>query len=194
MVKQKLLRLHGDVMFYGLDAQVLEISRLVEKIIKYTRDLTAEISPPVLYELGLLPAIEWLTEKFGPQNRIGISLSLPQEIPDMNIDIQETLFRSLRELLNNVAKHASATRVEVTMALCDNTWRLTVSDDGCGFDPALIGTRSKQGDGFGLFNLKVLMRGLGGTLEISPGPVRGTRVTLVVPASTPDPERASHHG
>ena len=155
-----------------------EIRELLDLSIHDARSLIFELSPPVLYELGLGAAIEWLSEQF--QARYGISCRVASnhgEAP-VNIEIEVILFQVLRELLVNVVKHANVSRVSIELRRLDDRLSLQVHDDGDGFDAAAVLTSSGSG-GFGLFNIRERLQLLGATLEIESG--TGTSVTATAP-------------
>ena len=155
-----------------------EIRELLDLSIRDARNLIFELSPPVLYELGLGAAIEWLGEQF--QARYGISCRVvtDQGEAPVNIEIEIILFQALRELLVNVVKHANASRVIVELRRLDDRLSLQVHDDGDGFDATVVLTGSGSG-GFGLFNIRERLQLLGATFEIESG--TGTSVTVTAP-------------
>ena len=144
------------------------------------------MSPPVLYELGLGAAIEWLGEQFQTRHGIICRVEASQNNAPLNVDIEVILFQVLRELLVNVVKHANATRVDVSLRRMGDRLSLQVGDDGDGFDAAAVVTGSGSG-GFGLFNIRERLQLLGATFEIESG--TGTRVTITAPlAAGPEEE------
>ena len=87
------------------------------------------------------------------------------------------LYRITQEALGNVAKHAKAKAVEVRLARADGKVRLTVSDDGVGFNPA----RNRDSSGVGLVNMRERVRQMGGKLELESEPGQGTTIRAEVP-------------
>ena len=142
-----------------------EIRELLELSIHDARSLIFELSPPVLYELGLGAAIEWLGEKFQARYGITCRVEVDQGEAPLNVDIEVILFQVLRELLVNVVKHANATRVDVSLRRLGDRLSLQVRDDGDGFDPTAVVSGSGSG-GFGLFNIRERLQLLGATFEI----------------------------
>lgn len=161
-----------------------EIRDLLELSIHDTRSLVFELSPPVLYELGLEAAIEWLGEQF--QTRYGISCGVTADRSETprNVNMEVILFQVLRELLVNVVKHANSTRVDITLRRSGDCLSLRVRDDGDGFDDAAVATGS--GGGFGLFNIRERLQLLGATLKIVSD--QGTCVTVTAPLAAEAPE------
>ena len=162
----------------GSTAQLDKIRELLEDVIKKTRSLTFDLSPPVLYELGLEAALEWLAEQF--QEEYGITCKfesdrMPRSLGD---DQRGVLFMAARELLINVAKHAQARTVRISIRRESNEVHIEVQDDGVGFNSFEVERRAK---GFGLFSLRERLTYLGGCVEIESAPGSGTRVTLIAP-------------
>lgn len=158
-----------------------EIIDLLNRIVNETRTLTFELSPPVLYELGLESALDWLAEQW--LRNFGIPVAIRQEgaavKPDLDIAI--LLFQSVKEILSNVAKHARANKVDVTIQWLDNSIRITVRDNGIGFDTSILQPSADETKGFGLFQIGERIRFVGGLLDIESAPGEGTRVTLTTP-------------
>jgi signal transduction histidine kinase len=175
--RARLRQLQGDVVFGGHGAAIEELLKLLDQAIGYTRSLTFELSPPVLYELGLGPALEWLGETFARKHGLKIEVRERgrRDLPD---DLRVLYFKSARELLHNVVKHARATRVSILLACEGDQIVLEVTDDGCGFAAAAAGGLPRDRT-FGLFSIQERLHQLGGRLEIHSAPDRGTRVCLV---------------
>jgi PAS domain S-box-containing protein len=152
-----------------------EIRELIGQTLLYTRSLTVELSPPVLYELGLEAAVGWLVEKTQKTHGIHICFQDDGQTKRMDDDTRFLLFKSVRELLLNIVKHARATEANVDLAREDGTMRILVGDNGTGFDPETIMNKK---EGFGLFVVRKRLNAIGGSMEIRSGPGRGTRVVL----------------
>ncbi len=178
-VRGRLRQLQGEAAFGGHDPALEELLRLIDQAIRYTRSLTFELSPPVLYELGLGPALEWLGEQVGEKHGLAVVVRdrCRRDLPD---DLRVLYFKSARELLVNVVKHADARRATVELVCDDATLALVVEDDGRGLDPA-VALAARRDHRFGLFSLEERVRQLGGSLELSCRPAGGTRVRLLAP-------------
>ncbi|MBW2465984.1 MAG: PAS domain S-box protein, partial [Deltaproteobacteria bacterium] len=161
--------------------QLDEIRQLVKQTIKETRSLTFELSPPVLYELGLVAAIDWLAEQFQQKHGLRCRVENDSKPKPLSQDIEIVLFRSVRELLINIVKHAEAKKVKITIRTNKKNLRIRVSDDGIGFSREAKPTKSYQDHQFGLFNIAERIQHLGGRLEIDSQKGKGTMVTLVAP-------------
>ncbi len=164
----------------NLTSPMDEIRRLIEQTIQYTRSLTFELSPPILYDLGFEAAVEWLAELIQTQHGLRIEVHLDANPKPMNDELKVLLFQAVRELLVNVVKHAKATRVAVYLSREGEDLFIKVIDDGVGLQLPASGAAPRPG-GFGLFSIKERLKYLGGHLEMESQPGQGTQVTLVVP-------------
>jgi len=170
-----------------LAQEIGQISALLDDVIQKTRSLTTELRPPVLHELGLRAAVESLCEEFQEQTGIIIRYRDDGATVAVREPLSTLLFRGVRELLVNVMKHADATRAEVTIAGTDDRIRVTVADNGVGFDP-----RKRRFKGsFGLFSLTERLRHVGGAVEVTSAPGKGTRIDLTAPFQSPPTDSAS---
>lgn len=168
---------------HPVSKDLCDLADIVGDVLEQTRSLTFELSPPVLYELGFEPAIEWLAERAHKQYHLPVAVDLPREPVGLPQDTAVMLFQAARELLVNVVKHARARQVIVRLRRAEGNVHLTVEDDGRGFvAPPPTGT---DGDhplgGFGLFSIRARLEHLGGGLHVESQAERGSRVTLTVP-------------
>lgn len=179
MIKMRVREFQGNAMFGGFEDSIDEILRLLDQTIRYTRDLTGEISPPVLYELGLEPALDWLAERFTERYRHRVRLCTGGRSRELPEELAVMLFKSARELLINSAKYSGVDEARMDLTWGESTLTLRVEDDGLGFDPELSATRRR--DAFGLFSIRERFRDLGGAVEIRSAPRSGCRVTMRAP-------------
>jgi two-component system, sensor histidine kinase and response regulator len=160
---------------------LIDITKTLDTVIQQTRSLTFEISPPILYEMGLEPALEWLTEHF--QSRFGLpcSFEFTGSASRLSSDVAVVLFQAVRELLFNVVKHAKAKHATVAVQR-DAAWiMIAVSDDGIGIDLATSTRPIEKLSGFGIFSIRERLTYLGGALEVDSGRGKGTRIVLKAP-------------
>jgi signal transduction histidine kinase len=161
---------------------VEEIRDIVTQTIRDTRTLTFELSPPVLYELGLGPALEWLTEFIRQQSDLPVTIASDGSDEILNIQQRVLLFRAVRELLYNIVKHAAAQTAEIRIRNRPDGIRIEVSDDGAGFDVGALGEKKNGPEaGFGLFSIREQIQYYGGRLDITSKPGEGTRVSISLP-------------
>jgi len=171
-----------------------ETSELLDDAIGISRSLTSELSPPVLKEGGLVPALEWLARWMNDKHGLIVALTVHDTInPPPEEETVLLLFQSTRELLFNVVKHAFTKTVKVELAQTDSEIHVKVEDEGVGFDPNEIRDKHGSSAGFGLFSINERISLQGGRVEIDSGPGRGSRLKLIVPLSTAtvDLDRAS---
>jgi signal transduction histidine kinase len=164
-----------------LQQPIDQISDMMNEAIRAARSLTAELSPPVLHEKGLAAGLEWLGRQM--QEKHGLEVEVAAH-PDAEPDAESTrifLFGAVRELLFNIVKHAGTNRARVSLVRQDSQIRVTVADDGVGFDPGHLEDRAGEAGGFGLFSIRERLGFMGGYLEIDSAPARGSRFTLVAP-------------
>jgi signal transduction histidine kinase len=146
---------------------VEEARQLTELALNCTRELTADLSPPILHDLGLVEALEWLLRR--NQQRFGLQAQLVPSAHWSSVPRawHAAVFHSVSELLSNAIKHAHARHVEVAAAISgDGALHIEVRDDGVGFAPAQGPERS---GGFGLFSIERRLAQLGGALQLAPG-------------------------
>lgn len=177
VIKMKLGRMQQETGQNG--ESFAEIREFLDRAIQETRSLTFELSPPILHELGLKAALEWLGEQFFGLH--GLHCHLVDEDGEFKLvsgELQMVLFRSIRELLVNIVKHARTSQAWITMHKEKDQLRIEVRDQGAGF-LADEGMASK--DGFGLFNIRERLAHFGGDLAIDSFSGRGTAVVLHVP-------------
>jgi len=140
-----------------------------------------DLSPPVLYELGLTDAIQSLCEQMQAEHNLPILIANDIKIRGIEQEIKLLLFRATKELLLNIVKHAGAKTARVTFQDVGNKIRITIEDDGVGFDVSGIGQVARRGGGFGLLSIHERLKYLGGLFEVESEKGIGTRVSLVAP-------------
>ena len=166
-----------------------DIDNLLEKAGEYTRSLMAKLNPPVLDELGLPSALNWLAKQM-PLHGLMVDVRLSDDRVQLPDDQAVLLFQSVRELLINVAKHAGTDRATVSLKVDrEQRLRIEVEDHGRGFDPDAMEAKSANGH-FGLFSVRERMQAMGGSLEVTSRPGEGTTVTMLLPLTKPQPAAA----
>jgi DNA-binding NarL/FixJ family response regulator/signal transduction histidine kinase len=162
--------------------EALGIERLLDASISASRSLTSELSPSVLHEGGLPACLEWLGRWMSNRHGLIVDLAIEDGLPPLAEDVKVLLFESVRELLFNTVKHANVAvaRVHVCQVAATEI-RIAVSDDGAGFDPAVLKKAGETGGGFGLFSIRERLDMLGGRMEIDSSPGQGSRFTLTAP-------------
>jgi len=163
------------------EAKLLKRTAYLDKVVDQTIDATHRIAsslrPPVL-DFGIVPAIEWQLRHFGQNTDLACELSAPAAAIPLDPDAAITVFRIVQEALTNVAKHARATRVKVSLAQHQDELRVTITDNGQGIPPV----RGKNGEhGFGILGMTERAAALGGELAVQPAKRGGTQISLRIP-------------
>ena len=159
---------------------IVQAGALIQESIQHTRSLTMQLSPPILFELGLGPALEWLAEQVEKEHGLDVTVTDDELEKPLAEEGRSLLFRAVRELLINIVKHAHAKHVAVGLARDGDFVRVVVEDDGVGLDQTRLRAPERV-SGFGLFNIRERLAHLGGKLELESEAGHGTRVTLVAP-------------
>lgn len=175
------------------DAQVRqeieETRTLLSEALDYSRTVTCELSPPILHELGLIPALRWLAGHFTTRYHLPTQLQVEGVVPTLTQEARVVLYHTAREFLFNVVKHAQASHSQLMVHRGDGELTVIVADDGVGFSqPASI----TGNEGFGLFSVRERVGQLGGILEIHTGETMGTRCIVRVPMHVAPPTQEQY--
>jgi signal transduction histidine kinase len=165
---------------------------LLEQAIRDTHSLTFKISSPILYELGLEAALEWLAEQAQKDHGISVRFISDGQPDHLDDDVRVLLFQATNELLVNVVKHAQAQNVEISIRREGGNVKVEVGDDGVGFQMARTNPQRQERCGFGLFSIRERLRPYGGDMEVQSEPGAGTHVILTVPWATAAVTDTSH--
>ncbi len=179
----KLRQLKAEAPSPKLAENADDISVIIDQTITDTQSLTFELSPPILYDLGLEAAIDWLIEQTQKQHGIRIDFFDDDTPRSIEESLRVLLFQATRELLFNMVKHARSTAASVSISNEENHIRIVIADNGIGFDASANKKEIRKG-GFGLFSIRERLKNLGGRLEIKSTPDMGSRVTIIAPISS----------
>jgi signal transduction histidine kinase len=167
--------------------QIDKLDKMAAATSDRVRKLCTELRPSVLDDLGLVPALEWQAREFEARTHIRCELKLPVANLEAGRDQATALFRIFQEILTNVARHSAASKVLVKLQASGSSFRLEVQDNGKGIRPEEIAD-SKS---LGLLGMRERASLIGGSVEISGVPGRGTLAAVRIPAGGPaerDPE------
>jgi signal transduction histidine kinase len=156
------------------------VRQALDQGIDLKRRVVEELRPTLLDTMGLLAALRWQIEETCRRANLSWTERLPDEEPQFSRAGAITLFRVVQEALANVVKHAGASEVEISLDVLDEQVVLTIRDDGAGASPADLARPQRHG----IAGMLHRVRSLGGQLEISSGPARGTLVHVRVPRSS----------
>ena len=150
--------------------------------ISETRRISARLRPSMLDDLGLISTIDWFCREFEEHHRqIQLVRRLEIEEEDVPEELKVVIYRILQEAVNNVAKHSEADRVLVGLLKDGGQLKLSVQDNGRGFDPESVDAKRDPMSGFGLSNMRDRAEICGGKLEITSQAGGGTTVDLILP-------------
>ena len=162
-----------------IPARAADVTELIDDAIEISRSLTAELSPPILRQGGLISALEWLARWMRRKYELEVHLTAREKLEPMSEDVVVLLFHATRELLFNVVKHAGVKEASIHLKRLADGIQLTVEDKGVGFDPSQLRSEGGSTGGLGLFSIRERLALLGGSIETSSSPGRGSRIKLV---------------
>ena len=160
-----------------------KIKGLLDQIEKQLRQLSHEIRPTILEDLGLLPALQFLCD--GVAARSGLRIDIERDGELLLVPLSRTiLYRIVQESLTNVARHAKASCVRIILRQEPQCIRCTIEDDGVGFDaPMTVNGTGRPG--LGLIGMRERVNSIGGSWSIQSNPGCGTKITVTIPSSNP---------
>jgi PAS domain S-box-containing protein len=158
------------------------VSDLLDEAVKASRSLTVELSPPILYDGGLVAALGWLGRQLHEKQGLTVRVETDGAIEPEADEIRVFLFQAVRELLLNVVKHAGVHEASVRLApLGSDKVQVIVTDSGAGFDSREIDRNMSASAGFGLMSIRERLSLLGGEMIVASATGQGSRFTLVAP-------------
>jgi signal transduction histidine kinase len=177
IAKMKLGMLRESGKASGADSEVREVEDLINKAHQRSGEVTFQLCPPVLYDVGLVQAFEWLADDLDQRYGLQVTVEVDGQPGPLDEETRISLFRSMNELLINVIKHAKVDAALVRIGQEDRSMTIAVEDEGVGFDS------ESNAASYGLFSVRERLHHLGGTVQVDSITGRGTRVVLVVPVS-----------
>lgn len=153
---------------------------LIERITEFTRTLMSDLRPPVMDDYGLMASIRWFGDLFTKRTGIGLTVTGEDIIPRPKMEKEVAVFRVVQEALNNVSKHAQASRVDVSGAISGSKVVITIEDDGIGFDAKKV-ARAEERHSWGIASMDERSRSIGGSLTVASTPGKGTKIVIEVP-------------
>ncbi len=178
----KLTSLLNDSLSSKTKKTIDETSNLIDNAITDSRLLTYDLSPPILYELGLIPALKWRLNQFNEKTNISTNFNSSKKILEITGDSLILVYRIVCELLLNIIKHAEADLVNIEITHDKNNHYITVADNGKGFDYKKESRLSKPG-GYGLFSINERLETLNGELILRSDNKSGTSAKLIIPVN-----------
>jgi len=157
----------------------------VERALQQVRNLSLDLRPSLLDDLGLVAALRWYVDRQAQRaGFVGKFITNPLD-PRPASEIETACFRIVQEALTNVARHAQAQHVRVELRASDSELRLVVRDDGIGFDVPAARERAAHGASLGLLGMEERAHLVGGQIEIESAPGRGAEIRVRLPLHAP---------
>jgi two-component system NarL family sensor kinase len=164
----------------GFDRNIARTQRLVEKSVGIVQQFARELRPTVLDDLGLIPALHSFAKLFSKRTRIHVHLKIFAGIEQLDIAKRTVLFRVAQEALNNVARHAKASRVEVNIQKLADGFGMKIKDNGKSFNLDRV-LNAKGRKRLGLLGMRERVEMVGGTFCVESAPGKGTTVRVEIP-------------
>lgn len=158
------------------EERLSDAQRLITETVRSVRDLSMTLRPAMLDELGLGSAVRWQGREFARRSGIDVDVQLDGELDALPESHRTAIYRIVQEALTNIAKHAAAKGVRINLYGGKKSIRLTVQDDGKGFDPSRLSSR-----GMGLVGMEERVKELGGTVAVRSNPGKGTIIEAEAP-------------
>ncbi|MGI8617488.1 MAG: sensor histidine kinase [Gemmatimonadaceae bacterium] len=172
----------------GLAPAIDRVLTMVDSGIRSIRSVTTHLRPPLLDDLGLIPALRALVHGFAEQTGLDISFDAPDEVPPVSEEASLALYRALQEGLSNAARHSGATAATVSLSVAGKDLLLVVVDNGCGLpEPAPPTEPSDSPDNaapsYGLVGMRERITALQGSMDLQTTPPagRGAALTIRIP-------------
>ena len=155
----------------------------VDEGLRLVRDLSVDLRPPLLDDLGLVTALRWYVDRYGKRTRITADVVVEMEDPNERFtrELETACFRIAQEALTNVARHARASCVLVRLVKEENYLFLSVKDNGVGFNPETLRKRAPRAATLGLLGMTERAHAAGGVIEIDSRTSNGTEIRLKLP-------------
>lgn len=161
--------------------RIVEIEQVLADTTLQTRTLMLELAPPGLHENGLVEALRWLADRVRQQQRLLVTVEDDGSPKPLEEQVSVLLFQTVRELLQNVVKHARSKRATVRCSTNRDQLSIDVVDPGIGFEVQTIDRLPTRHGGFGLFNIRERLKLMGGNIDIHSVVGQGTTVRIRVP-------------
>jgi signal transduction histidine kinase len=164
-----------------------DLTRSIDDLILQARTLVFDLHPAMLDDLGLSPTVQWFCEQFARPLALEMTLQEQGEPRALPAPLRNLLYRAIKELVSNAARHGKASEVVVAIHWAERQIRVVIDDDGGGFD-AVKALEPQQRRGLGLASIRQRMASMGGQMYIESAPGQGTRVILQAPLALPEAE------
>lgn len=164
-----------------IDDRLAEAILLADQTLEQIRELSLNLRPPMLDDLGLVPTLRWYVQHYSERVDIDVGFDAAGMDDRLGTELETALYRVVQEGLTNVARHARATRAQVALQRTPSAITAYIEDDGCGFDVATAMARKGPDHGAGLLGMRERITLLGGRFIIHSAPGAGTQLFFEIP-------------
>jgi PAS domain S-box-containing protein len=179
-VRLAALKKQGSINTRGLNRSIAHTQRLVQQSVDVVHRFARKLRPTMLDDLGLIPALHTFMKHFRAETGIQVSLLAFAAVEALDGDKRTVLYRVAQEALANVARHAHASQAEVKLQKLDGAVRLTITDDGKGFQTERV-VHNKKNKRLGLLGMRERLEIVGGNFSITSALGQGTTVLAQIP-------------
>jgi signal transduction histidine kinase len=162
-------------------ARLDRVLALIDTGIRGIRNITNDLRPPLLDDLGWLPAIRALAAEFAERSGHAIHFDAAADLPALSKDAELALFRAVQEALANVARHAEAESVMIRVFRTGDALQVRIRDDGRGFRPGFDPAAMERNGHLGLVGMRERITAVGGTVDFTAESGAGVRINIVLP-------------
>lgn len=166
--------------------RIADTRKLAHQTLRAIRNLSIDLRPSALDDLGLLPALRWYVKEYQQKCAIEVEFSAPGFKDRLSPEMETALYRIVQEALTNTARHANAKKVVITMREDRGTVHVTIADNGCGFDFEALRKSPDQERGLGLAGMNERVLLLDGSLTVHSSPGHGTTIEVRIPLEPAD--------
>ncbi len=161
----------------GLRVRLTDSLKLIEETAHCIEDVMSDLHPPMLGGFGLFATLRWYAALFEKRTAIAVAVNGEESVPRLSTKREAAMFRIAQGSMDNVAKHAQASRIDIDLRSAPGFTVMTVADNGVGFEPALL-ERPLQQPRWGMMSMRERARAIGGQLRVESAPGRGARIIV----------------
>lgn len=154
---------------------------LTDQTLEQIRELSFNLRPAMLDDLGLVPTLRWYLKRYKKRVNIAVDLEVSSLKERLPVNIETALYRIFQEALTNITRHASASRVQLTIRRRKAVVLVEIKDDGCGFEMERVFGQKASTGGMGLLGMRERTVLLGGVFNLHSAPGAGTRISIEIP-------------
>jgi signal transduction histidine kinase len=176
LLKQKAAKINNR-----LDGTVAETQSMLEQTMSNVHRFSYELRPAMLDDLGLVIALRWYIKAFAKRTSIKVNFRADPVVEQLQNEPKTVIYRVIQESLTNIYKYAGAARAAVVIRRNNDGVRLTVKDDGRGFQPDQLDQSSREKSGLGLMGMQERLRLVNGQFVVKSAPGKGTTILALIP-------------